>query len=111
MKEKLRRLERYGKKKSHPSEAPSRPESSVIIFHLADVEDIDASALQLILEMTQSYVAKSVLVYWTHLQPQARDRLIKAGVLALTGDDSHQDTVQAALNALDDTAVLLHTGV
>lgn len=54
----------------------------MIIFHLADVEgeslsdlftkslmktdfsllDIDASALQLILEMTQSYVSKSVMV-------------------------------------------------
>lgn len=59
--------------------------------------------------MSQSYVSKSVLVFWTHLQPQPRDRLTKAGVLSLTGEDSHQETVQSALNALNDT-VLTYSG-
>lgn len=38
LKEKLRRLERYGKGKHHPSQLPIRSEASVIIFHLGDVE-------------------------------------------------------------------------
>ena len=41
--ERLRRLELYGTKKSHPSEDPRRQEASVMVFHLADVETIDAS--------------------------------------------------------------------
>lgn len=38
LKERLRRLERYGKGRHHPSDQPRRGEASVIIFHLADVE-------------------------------------------------------------------------
>lgn len=38
MKERLRRLERYGKGRHHPSDRPRRAEASVVIFHLADVE-------------------------------------------------------------------------
>jgi len=38
LKERLRRLERYGKGRHHPSDQPRRAEASVIIFHLADVE-------------------------------------------------------------------------
>lgn len=34
----------------------------MIIFHCVDVEDIDASALQLIHELVESYVSRSVLV-------------------------------------------------
>ncbi|KAG8917829.1 hypothetical protein FRC01_002180, partial [Tulasnella sp. 417] len=43
MKERLRRLELYGPSKVHPSEAPSRAQAEVIVFHMADVEHIDAS--------------------------------------------------------------------
>ncbi|KAG6818411.1 hypothetical protein H0H93_005194 [Arthromyces matolae] len=43
LKERLRRLELYGVQKSHPSEAPRRQQASVLVFHLADVETIDAS--------------------------------------------------------------------
>ncbi|KAG5716813.1 putative sulfate transporter, partial [Termitomyces sp. T112] len=43
LKERLRRLELYGVQKSHPSEAPRRQQASVLVFHLADMETIDAS--------------------------------------------------------------------
>jgi hypothetical protein len=88
LKERLRRLERYGKGRHHPSARPTRAEASVIIFHLADVEgessprlprlfgtdgvhgvDIDASALQLLLEIVHSYVNRSVLVSLISLDP------------------------------------------
>lgn len=62
LKERLRRLERYGTGDHHPSEAPIHAEASVVIFDLADVEDIDASACQLMLEAVESYVVRSVLV-------------------------------------------------
>ena len=62
MKERLRRLERYGHGRHHPSEEPRRAEASVVIFHLADVGEVDASALQIMRELVESYTARSVLV-------------------------------------------------
>lgn len=43
LKERLRRLELYGEKKAHPSEAPKRDECIAIVIHMSDVETIDAS--------------------------------------------------------------------
>lgn len=41
--ERLRRLELYGIQKFHPSEEPQREQASVLVFHLADVDQCDAS--------------------------------------------------------------------
>ncbi|KAL8286278.1 hypothetical protein RQP46_004766 [Phenoliferia psychrophenolica] len=105
LKERLRRLERYGKGRHHPSDQPRRAEASVIIFSLQDTESIDASALQLIIEVVEAYAARSVLIYWAHVQPAVLARLGKSGVLEASGDASHvQPNVQSALNALTETA-------
>lgn len=108
LKERLRRLERYGKGRHHPSDQPRRAEASVLVFHLADVEDIDASALQVLLELVESYASRSVLVsvnsqgalftrdplltttlspqlYWTAVNATPLERLHKAGVIKLCG--------------------------
>lgn len=41
--ERLRRMELYGPVKTHPSEAPRRQQTTVIVFHMADVDKCDAS--------------------------------------------------------------------
>ncbi|KAM0793395.1 hypothetical protein ACM66B_000847 [Microbotryomycetes sp. NB124-2] len=106
LKERLRRLERYGKGRHHPSDQPTRAEASVIIFHCPDVEDIDASALQLIHEMVESYVTKSVVIYWAQLQNGPLARLRDAGVLEKSGGEAHvQPNVQMALQVLNDTMI------
>ncbi|SCZ90972.1 BZ3500_MvSof-1268-A1-R1_Chr1-3g02435 [Microbotryum saponariae] len=110
LKERLRRLERYGQGRHHPSETPSRAEASVIIFHLVDVEDIDASALQLIYELVEAYVSRSVLVYWTQIQPIPLARLRKAGVLEMSGGEAHvQPNVQMALQVLEQSVISAQT--
>lgn len=43
LKDRLRRLELYGAGKSHPSDRPKRESARVIVFHMNDVEEIDAS--------------------------------------------------------------------
>lgn len=52
LKERLRRLELYGQgdatgsgRTFHPSDAPNRDQAVVVVFHLSDVREIDASAL------------------------------------------------------------------
>lgn len=88
LKERLRRLERYGAGTHHPSEEPILAEASVVIFDLADVEDIDASGCQLILEAVESYTERCVLIYWAHLNPIPHAKLARSGVLDLCGDGS-----------------------
>lgn len=41
--ERLRRLELYGHDKHHPSEEPHRQHANVLVFHMSDVDSIDAS--------------------------------------------------------------------
>jgi hypothetical protein len=36
-------LEIYGAGKFHPSDAPKRDEAKAVVFHMNDVEEIDAS--------------------------------------------------------------------
>ena len=62
MKERLRRLERYGHGRHHPAEEPRRAEASVVIFDLSDVNEVDASALVILLEIVEAYSLRSVLV-------------------------------------------------
>lgn len=53
--DRLRRLELYGPGKNHPSEAPTREQTTMLVFHLADVEKVDASAVQIFYELLTEY--------------------------------------------------------
>ncbi|KAF5375547.1 hypothetical protein D9615_009135 [Tricholomella constricta] len=89
--ERLRRLELYGVHKSHPSEDPRRQEASVLVFHLADVETIDASAAQIMLELLEEYLSRGVGLYITHLTPGPRETFSKAGIVELLGADAFRE--------------------
>ncbi|BGP12538.1 hypothetical protein JCM10213_007618 [Rhodosporidiobolus nylandii] len=103
LKERLRRLERYGAKRHHPADEPHREEASVVIFQLADVAEVDASALQILKEVVDSYTARSALVYWCNCHPSVLARLRQAQVIEKSGGDSHvQPTVQLALQELQE---------
>ncbi|KAG2352276.1 hypothetical protein BDR07DRAFT_1498751 [Suillus spraguei] len=55
LKERLRRLELYGPERTHPSEEPRRQPASTLVFHMADVETCDASAVQIFHELLETY--------------------------------------------------------
>ncbi|RDB25013.1 hypothetical protein Hypma_007463 [Hypsizygus marmoreus] len=101
LKERLRRLELYGVKKSHPSEAPRRQEASVLVFHLADVEKIDASAAQIMYELLEDYKSRGVGLYITHLGPGPRETFWKAGIVDLLGADAFRQDVADAISIVE----------
>ncbi|GAA5981339.1 hypothetical protein JCM10908_004074 [Rhodotorula pacifica] len=104
MKERLRRLERYGHGRHHPAEEPRRAEASVVIFDLGDVNEVDASALVILLELVEAYSLRSVIVYWTQCHQKVLSRLREAGVIEKSGGDHYvQPTVAAALVELQET--------
>nr|GAT57848.1 sulfate anion transporter [Mycena chlorophos] len=97
LKERLRRLELYGLKKAHPSEAPQRQQATVLVFHLADVETCDASAVEMFSELCKEYQSRQVRVFITHLQPRLMAMFSKAGIFELLGDDAFQMNVADAM--------------
>ncbi|VDC07868.1 unnamed protein product [Peniophora sp. CBMAI 1063] len=99
LKERLRRLELYGTDPSHPSEAPRRQQARVLVFHMADVESADASAVMILKELFKEYKARDVDVHITHLRWGPYRAFEKAGVVKLLGEEAfHEDVATAAGN-------------
>ncbi|CCM02968.1 uncharacterized protein FIBRA_05083 [Fibroporia radiculosa] len=97
LKERLRRLELYGVNKHHPSDEPSRENASVLVFHLADVDSVDASAAQIFYELVETYQSRGVGLYVTHLKGRPRAVFKRAGIVKLLGDDAFCKDVASAM--------------
>ncbi|CDO72606.1 hypothetical protein BN946_scf184985.g25 [Trametes cinnabarina] len=121
LKERLRRLELYGHDKHHPADEPHRRDADVLVFHLADVDTIDASAVQIFYELVETYkvrgcgllVATSAFadriflpsapcnrgvgLYITHLKRGPRRSFEKAGIVGLLGEEAFCKDVASAM--------------
>ncbi|KAJ7687551.1 sulfate anion transporter [Mycena olivaceomarginata] len=87
LKERLRRLELYGLNKSHPSEEPRRQQATVLVFHMADVDSCDASAVEMFYELCEEYKVGFVQS--------------KAGIFDLLGDEAFQLNVADAMTRVE----------
>jgi len=72
LKERLRRLEKYGAERSHPADEPRRSEASVVVFEMKDVVGIDPGAARVLEEVVKSYGDRDVLVSLVFLSSQAK---------------------------------------
>ncbi|KAI0919262.1 hypothetical protein AcW1_003816 [Taiwanofungus camphoratus] len=97
LKERLRRLELYGVNKHHPSDEPERQHASVLVFHLADVDSIDASAVQIFYELVETYKSRGVGLFMTHLKKGPRETFERAGLVNLLGDGAFCKDVASAM--------------
>ncbi|RXW25650.1 hypothetical protein EST38_g222 [Candolleomyces aberdarensis] len=103
LKERLRRIELYGIHKLHPSEEPTRQQASVLVFHLADVDSVDASAAQIFHELLEEYRNRGVDLYLTHVHHRAYKTFAKAGIVELIGADAFRETVADAITIVEST--------
>jgi len=103
LKERLHRLELYGLDNLHPSEAPRRQETSLLVFHLADVDTCDASAARVFYELLENYKNRGVGLYITHLLPGPRKTFTMAGIVDLLGPDAFRETVADAMTVIEST--------
>jgi MFS superfamily sulfate permease-like transporter len=85
LKERLRRLERYGTKKHHPSDAPFREEAQIVVFYVKDLHEVDASALHILRETCESYHDRGVQVYFAHVAGDMMEKFEKAELVDLVG--------------------------
>jgi MFS superfamily sulfate permease-like transporter len=97
LKERLRRLELYGVEQTHPSEEPRRAQANELVFHMADVETCDASAVLILYELFETYKARGVGLYITHLRAGPRQMFARAGVMELLGEYAFFDNVADAI--------------
>ncbi|OWT39498.1 endoplasmic reticulum protein [Cryptococcus neoformans Bt1] len=96
LKERLRRLELYGMDKSHPSDEPRRESAKALILHMGDVEQIDASATQILYELMKAYHERGVGVHFAHLRPGQVKAFGIAGITDIVGPSHfHQDLSNA----------------
>ncbi|KAJ7350718.1 sulfate anion transporter [Mycena albidolilacea] len=101
LKERLRRLELYGLNKSHPSEEPRRQQATVLVFHMADVDSCDASAVEMFYELCEEYKSRHVRLFVTHLRPRPLAMFSKAGIFDLLGDEAFQLNVADAMTRVE----------
>ncbi|KAJ7099381.1 sulfate anion transporter [Mycena belliarum] len=101
LKERLRRLELYGVGKSHPSEEPRRQQATVLVFHMADVETCDASAVEMFYELCEEYKSRNVRLFMTHLRPTPTAMFSRAGMFELLGPEAFQVNVADAMTLVE----------
>lgn len=97
LKERLRRLERYGTKKHHPSDAPFRDEAQVVVFHVKDLQEVDASALHILKETCQSYLSRGVQVYFAHISNEMEKKLELAEIVELIGKGKNLQRLRSSI--------------
>ncbi|KAG8698985.1 hypothetical protein FRC08_005590 [Ceratobasidium sp. 394] len=101
LKERLRRLELYGPTKAHPSEAPRRHNASIILFHMSDVESIDASAVQIFKELCETYHERGVRVFFAHLRERQKEKFDTVGIGRIVGEGHFTETVADAMSVIE----------
>jgi MFS superfamily sulfate permease-like transporter len=101
LKERLRRLELYGTHKHHPADTPSRERANVLVFHMADVESVDASATQIFLELLESSKGRGVGLYFAHMRGGPMRLWRKAGIVDLLGEEAFQRDLASVIPRLE----------
>ncbi|KAK7057711.1 sulfate anion transporter [Favolaschia claudopus] len=101
LKDRLRRLELYGLNRTHPSEEPRRQQATVLVFHMADVETCDASAVMMFRELCEEYQSREVRLFFTHLRPRVLAKFSKGGIFELLGDEALQLNVGDAMTRIE----------
>ncbi|KAI9484917.1 sulfate transporter family-domain-containing protein [Zychaea mexicana] len=101
LKDRLRRLELFGDMSIHPSETPRLSDSSYIIFDVGSMPYIDASAVQILLEIVQAYHARNVAVYFVKVRDRALKLFEASGLLQLVGESHLYRKVSDAIEAVE----------
>ncbi|CAO3581188.1 unnamed protein product [Absidia cylindrospora] len=101
LKDRLRRLEQFGDMAIHPSESPRLGDSRYIIFDVDNMPYIDASAVQILYEVVESYHQRQIQVYFVRLRERPSEMFERSGLLELIGDDHRLRRLSQAIEAVE----------
>jgi MFS superfamily sulfate permease-like transporter len=97
LKDRLRRLEEFGDMDVHPSESARMSPIDNVIFDIETMEDIDASAVQILLEIIEAYHNRGVNVFFVKLRENQKKLFERAGIIDKVGDDHFFKRIPDAL--------------
>ncbi|ORZ39308.1 sulfate transporter family-domain-containing protein, partial [Catenaria anguillulae PL171] len=81
LRERLLRAERFGTMAMHPSEMPTRRHPlRLVVFDVGHMSRIDASAAQVIRDISKHYRSRGVGVAFARVRPQVEEILDRAGI-------------------------------
>ncbi|WWC88093.1 uncharacterized protein L201_002997 [Kwoniella dendrophila CBS 6074] len=101
LKERLRRLELYGHKKSHPSDEPRRESAKALIMHMGEVQEIDASGIQILYELSRAYHERGVAVHFASIKSGQIDKFKIVGLTELLGPSHFHANLQEAMKEVE----------
>ncbi|CAB4427041.1 unnamed protein product [Rhizophagus irregularis] len=101
LKDRLRRLEEFGDMSVHPSEEARMSPIENVIFDIETMEDIDASAVQILLEIIVAYHQRGVNVFFVKLRENQRKLFIRAGITDRVGSDHFFKRIPDALEYIN----------
>ncbi|KAF9418774.1 hypothetical protein BGZ94_009601 [Podila epigama] len=89
LKDRLHRLEVFGDMSVHPSEEARLNPVSHVIFDVENMPSLDASAMQILLEIVEAYQARGIDVYFVKLRDNSKILFAKSGLLERAGGEGH----------------------
>ncbi|RUS31294.1 sulfate transporter family-domain-containing protein [Jimgerdemannia flammicorona] len=101
LKDRLRRLEQFGDMSVHPSEEPRLGAISNVIFDVEQMLEIDASAIQILIEIVEAYNARYVQVFFVKIHENARELFELSGLTEKVGPDHIFKRVSTAIDYIE----------
>ncbi|CAG8829602.1 12973_t:CDS:2, partial [Racocetra persica] len=71
----------------HPSEDARLSPIENVIFDIETMEDLDASAAQILLEIVEAYHSRNVHVFFVKLRENQKRLFVLSGLWSLVGED------------------------
>ncbi|KAL1925648.1 uncharacterized protein VTP21DRAFT_531 [Calcarisporiella thermophila] len=87
LKERLRRLERFGDLDVHPSEDQRLGPIYHVVFDVENMPQVDASAIQILNEIVEAYHTRGVEVFFVKLRENSRELFARSGLIDMIGED------------------------
>ncbi|KAG9285776.1 hypothetical protein G9A89_013201 [Geosiphon pyriformis] len=110
LKDRLRRLEEFGDMSVHPSEEARMSPIENIIFDIETMEDLDASATIILVEIVEAYHRRGVNVFFVKLHDNQKKAFIRAGLVDMVGADHFFRRIADALDYIYRNGYLNFTG-
>ncbi len=87
LKNRLRRIEKFGDVNVHPSEEASYPPIKGIVLDIENMKSIDATSIKVLIEIVEDYHDRGVEVCFSKLKECNVQIFESSGMVALVGED------------------------
>ncbi|CAG8661432.1 904_t:CDS:2 [Dentiscutata erythropus] len=85
--DRLRQLEAFGDMSVHPSEEARLSPVEKVIFDIEIMEDLDASAAQILTEIVETYHSRNANVFFVKLRENQKKLFVRSGLWNKVGED------------------------